>query len=103
MIVGVAAVCVFVAVLVPMLRLSAPRQPGPQNPGGRYGMYRDRPLVVTAVPPHARVPGEWEERAASFGPEEHEQYGGAPGYGRPPGYGPPPRWTEPPYGPPGWR
>jgi hypothetical protein len=42
-IVGVAAVCVFVAVLVPMLRLSARRQPGPQNPGGRYGprMHRE--------------------------------------------------------------
>jgi len=104
-IVGVAAVCVFVAVLVLMLRLSARRQPGPRNPGGRYGprMHRDRPLVATAAPPHARVPGEWEERAASFGPEQDEEYGGAPGYGRPPGYGPPPLWTEPPYGPPGWR
>ncbi len=62
-IVGVAAVCVFVAVLVLMLRLSARRQPGPQNPGGRYGprMHRDRPLVATAAPPHARVPGEWAE------------------------------------------
>jgi hypothetical protein len=42
-IVGVAAVCVFVAVLVPMLRLSARRQPGPQNPGGHYGprMHRE--------------------------------------------------------------
>jgi hypothetical protein len=42
-IVGVAAVCVFVAVLVPMLRLSARRQPGPQNPGSRYGprMHRE--------------------------------------------------------------
>ena len=104
-IIGVAAICVFVAVLVLMLRLSARRQPGPKHPGGRHGsrMRRDRPLVATAAPPHARVPGEWEERAASFGPEEDEEYGGAPGYGHPPGYGPPPLWTESPYDPPGWR
>jgi GntR family transcriptional regulator/MocR family aminotransferase len=97
-IIGVAAVCVFVAVLVLMLRMSARRQPGSQNLRGPYGprMHRDRRLVATATPPQAHGPGRWEERAWSFGPEEGEEYGGAPGSGRPPGYGPPPLWTEPP-------
>jgi hypothetical protein len=36
-IIGVAAICVFVAVLVLMLRWSARRQPGPKHPGGRHG------------------------------------------------------------------
>ncbi|MGZ4435683.1 MAG: MocR-like pyridoxine biosynthesis transcription factor PdxR, partial [Trebonia sp.] len=100
-IIGVAAICVFVAVLVFALRMSAQRQPGSQHPRGPYGprMYRDRRLVATAAPPHGHAPERWEERAASFGPQEDEEYGGAPGYGRPSGYGPPPLWTEPP----GWR
>ena len=100
-IIGVAAICVFVAVLVLTLRMSARRQPGSQHPRGPYGprMHRDRRLVATAGPPHGHVPERWEERAASFGPQEDEEYGGAPGYGRPSGYGPPPLWTEPP----GWR
>jgi hypothetical protein len=79
---GVATVCVFVAVLVFVLRMSSRRRPGL---------------------PHVRGPGRWEERAWSFGPEEDEEYGGASGYGRPPDYGPPPLWTESPYDPPGWR
>ena len=82
---GVAAVCAFVAMLVFVLRMSARRRATPR-PG------------VTA-PPHPRMPGSWEERSTSFGPEE----GGAYGYGRPPGYGPPPLWTESPYDPPAWR
>ena len=100
-IIGVAAICVFVAVLVLMLRLSARRQPGSQHPRGLYGprMHRDRPLVATAAPPHARVPGRCEEDATSFGPQEGEEHGGTAGYGRPSGYGPPPLWTESP----GWR
>jgi len=104
-IIGVAAVCVFVAVLVLMLRMSSRRQLGSQNRRGPYGprMHRDRRLVATATPPQARGPGRWEERAWSFGPEEGEECGGAPGSGRPPGYGPPPLWTEPPYDPRGWR
>lgn len=79
---GIAAVCVFVAVLVFVLRMSSRRRPGA---------------------PHGRGPGRWEERAWSFGPDEDEEYGGAAGDGRPPGYGPPPLWTESPYDPPGWR
>ncbi|MGH3236620.1 MAG: hypothetical protein ACRDOH_25870 [Streptosporangiaceae bacterium] len=79
---GVAVVCVLVTVLVLVLRMSSRRRPGP---------------------PHAGGPGRWEERAWSFGPEEDEEYGGAPGHGRPAGYGPPPLWTESPYDPPGWR
>jgi subtilisin family serine protease len=101
-IIGVAAVCVFVAVLVFVLRISSRRRPGPRNPYAPR-MLRDPRLVATATPTYARVPGEWEERAASFGPQEDEEYGGALGYGRPPGYGPPPLWTEEPYDPPGWR
>ena len=93
---GVAVVCVLVAVLVLVLRMSPWRRPGPRG-------HRDRRLVAVAAPPHARGPGRWEERAWSFGPEEDEEYGGASGYGRPPGYGPPPLWTESPYDPPGWR
>ena len=99
---GVAAVCVFVAVLVFVLRMSARRRAVPQSPGsGSRG--RDwRPAVMSA-PPYHRMPGDWEERSWSFGPEEDEEYGGAPGCGRPPGYGPPPLWTESPYDPPAWR
>jgi subtilisin family serine protease len=91
---GVAAVCVFVAALVFVLRMSSWRRTGSGRRGRR---------LVAAAPPHARVPGRWEERSWSFGPEQDEEYGGAPGYGRPPGYGPPPLWAEPPYDPPGWR
>ncbi len=96
---AVAAVCVFVAVLVLVLRISARRRPGPKKPSG----YRDRRLTATAASRRARMPGEWEERAWSFGPSEEEEYGGPPGYGRPPGYGPPPLWTDSPNDPPGWR
>ena len=86
---GVAAVCVFLAVLVFVLRMSSRR--------------RDRRLVALDGPPHDDVPGGWEERSWSFGPEEGGEYGGASGFGRPPGYGPPPLWTESPYDPPAWR
>ena len=86
---GVAAVCVFLAVLVFVLRTSSRR--------------RDRRLVAMDGPPYGGVPGDWEETSWSFGPEEGGEYGGAPGYGRPPGYGPPPLWTELPYDPPAWR
>jgi type VII secretion-associated serine protease mycosin len=99
---GVAAVCVFAAVLVFVLRMSSRRRPGPNKPYGPR-MLRDRRLFATTAPTHARGPGEWEEKAWSFGPQEDEEYGGALGYGRPPGYGPPPLWTEEPYDPPGWR
>jgi hypothetical protein len=68
---GIAAVCVFVAVLAFVRRMSSRRRPGAS---------------------HGRGPGRWEERAWSFGPDEDEEYGGAAGYGRPPGYGPPPLW-----------
>ena len=94
-IIGVAAICVFVAVLVLVLRMSAQRRAATSHPYGPL-MHRDRPLVLTATSPHARVPGRWEERAWSFGPQEDEEDGGAPGYGRPAGYGPPPLWNEPP-------
>jgi GntR family transcriptional regulator/MocR family aminotransferase len=97
-IIAVAAVCVFVGVLVLVLRMSAQRRAGTSHPYGPR-MHRDRPLVPTATPSHARVPGRWEERAWSFGPQEDEEYDGAPGYGRPAGYGPPPLWNEPH----GWR
>ncbi len=94
---GVAAVCAFVAALVFVLRMSSRRR-APLRPG------------MTA-PPNDRMPGRWEDRSWSFGPEEGTEegpemgsaYGGAPGYGRPPGYGPPPLWTESPYDPPAWR
>ena len=113
-IIGVAAICVFVAVLVLALRMSAQRRAGPRKPkkpenpkkpANPYGprMHRDRRPVLTATPTYSRGPGRWEERAASFGPHEDEEYGGAAGYGRPAGYGPPPLWTEPPYDSPGWR
>ena len=86
-IIGVAAICVFVAVLVLALRMSAQRRAGPRKPKkpenpkkptNPYGprMHRDGRLVVTAAPTHARGPGRWEERAASFGPQEDEEYGG---------------------------
>ena len=101
-IIGVAAICVFVAVLVFALRISSRRQPAPRNPHGPR-MQRDRRLVAAATPPQVCEPGGWEEKAWSFGREEDEDYGGAPGYGRPSGYGPPPLWAEPPYDPPGWR
>ncbi len=101
-IIGVAAVCVFVSVLALMLRLSSRRRSGPGHPYGPP-MLRDPRLVATATPAHARGPGRWEERTWSFGPQEDEDDGGALGYGRPPGYGPPPLWTEEPYDPPGWR
>jgi hypothetical protein len=97
-IIVVAAICVFVAVLVLVLRMSAQRRAATSHPYGPR-MHRDRPLVPTATSPHARVPGRWEERAWSFGPQEDEEYDGAPGYGRPAGYGPPPLWNEPH----GWR
>ncbi len=96
---GVAAVCVFVAALVFVLRMSSRRR-AYRSPGSRG---RDRRLAATAAPPDDRRPGRWEERAWSFGTEEDEAYGGASGYGRPPGYGPAPLWTEPPYDPPAWR
>ncbi len=113
-IIGVAAICVFVAVLVLALRMSAQRRAGPRKPkkpenpkkpANPYGprMHRDGRLVVTAAPTHAGGPGRWEERASSFGAQEDEEYGGVAGYGRPAGYGPPPLWTEPPYDPSGWR
>lgn len=97
-IIGVAAICVFVAVLVFVLRISSRRRPRPKHPYGPR-MHRDRRLVATAAPPKAGGSGRWEEKAWSFGPEEDDEYGGAPGYGRPPGYGPPALWTDPP----GWR
>ena len=82
---AVASVCVFVAVLVFVLRMSS-----------------RRPAAMTSS--HGdRTRGGWEERSWSFGPDEDDEYDGAPGYGRPPGYGPPPLWTGPPYDPPGWR
>ena len=98
---GVAAVCVFVAVLVFVLSMSSRRRSGPRNPYGPR-MLRDPPLVATAAPTKPRGHRRWEERAWSFGPQEDEDYGEA-AYGRPPGYGPPPLWTEEPYDPPGWR
>jgi subtilisin family serine protease len=98
---GVAAACVFAAVLVFVLSMSSRRRSGTRNPYGPR-MLRDPPLVTTAAPTHARGPGRWEERAWSFGPHEDEDDDEA-GYGRPPGYGPPPLWTEEPYDPPGWR
>ncbi len=101
-IIGTAAICVFVAVLVFALKLSSRRQPAARKPHGPR-MQRDRRLVAAATPPQVRGPRGWEEKAWSFGPEEDEDYGGAPGYGRPSGYGPPPLWTGPPYDPPGWR
>jgi subtilisin family serine protease len=79
---AVASVCVFVAVLVFVLRMSSRRQ---------------------ARPGSDRRPGRWEEKTWSFGPEKDGEYGEAAGYGRPPGYGPPPLWTEPRYDPPAWR
>jgi hypothetical protein len=82
---AVASVCVFVAVLVFVLRMSS-----------------RRPVAVTSSP-GGRTRGGWEETSWSFGPDEDDEHGGAPGYGRPPGYGPPPLWTGPPYDPPGWR
>jgi hypothetical protein len=69
---AVGAVCVFVAALVLVLRMSARRQA------------------------RVREPGKWEERAWSFGLIEEGEYGGAPGYGRPPDYRPPPLWTDSP-------
>ncbi len=90
---GVAAVCVFVAVLVFVLRIWWRRRSGLRNPY-RPGMLRDLPLVPTAAPTHARGHRRWEERAWSFGSGEDEEYGGAAGYGRPAGYGPPPLWTK---------
>jgi len=104
-IIGVAAICVFVAVLVFVLRIFSRRWSGPKNPRRPDGprMLRDRPLVVTTAPAHARGHRRWEERAASFGPQEHEDYGGALGYGRPPGYGPPPLRAEEPHDPPARR
>jgi hypothetical protein len=85
----VAAVCAFVAALVFVLRMSSRRRAAP------------RPTMT--APPRPRRPGRWEERSWSFGPEEGQEDGGAPGYGHPPGYGPPPLWTESPYDPPAWR
>jgi len=101
-IIGVASVCVFVSVLVLTLRLSSRRRSGPKHPHGPR-MLRDPWLVATAAPAHARGHRRWEERAASFGPQEHEDYGGALGYGRPPGYGPPPLRAEEPHDPPARR
>jgi hypothetical protein len=92
---GVATVCVFVATLVFVLRMSSWRRAGPAGSRGR-----DRRLTAMAASPRDRRPGGWEERSWSFGPDESEEYDGAPGYGRPPGYGPPPLWTEAPYDPP---
>ncbi len=102
---GVAAICVFVAVLVFVLRMSSRRRTGSKNSRNPYGprMLGDPRLVTTAAPTHTRGPGGWEERTWSFGPQEDEESGEALGYGRPPGYGPPPLWTEEPYDPPGWR
>ena len=95
-IIGVAAICAFLAVLVFALRMSARRQPGSQRSRGSHDprMHRDRRLVAAAAPRHGQGPGRWEQRAASFGPQEDEEYGGAPGYGRPPGYGPPRLWAR---------
>ena len=113
-IIGVAAICVFVAVLVLTLRRSAQRRAGPESPmepenlknfTDPYGprIRRGQRLVMTAAPTHTRGRGRWEGRAASFRRQEDEENGGEPGYGRPAGYGPPPLWTEPPQDPPGWR
>lgn len=93
-IIAVAAVCVFVAVLVGVLRMSSRRR----RPG-RHAPW----LAAAGAPPPGPVPGNWERRAWSFWPDEDEgRYGEGPGHGRPPGYGPPPLWLEPP-DPPGWR
>ncbi len=53
---GAGSVCVFVAVLVFVLRMSSRRR-------------TDRRLVATAASPRDRRPGRWEERSWSFGPE----------------------------------
>jgi type VII secretion-associated serine protease mycosin len=91
LITGVATVCAFLAVLVLALRMSRRRR-GQRGPRGR-----DWRQAAVAAPPYARMPGHWEETSWSFGPEEDEEHGGAPGYGRPPGYGPPPLWADSPY------
>jgi len=96
---AVAAACMFVAVLVLVLKMSSRRQGAPAGHG-----HRDRRLAAVAPRPAAYVPGDWGERAGSFGPNDEGACGGAPGYGRPAGYGPPPLWTDSPYDPPrGWR
>jgi hypothetical protein len=76
---AVAAVVVFVAALVLVLKLSRrrDRRAEPAGPGLRPG---------------------------SFGSDDEEDNVGAPGYGRPAGYGPPPLWTDTAYDPrSGWR
>src|SRR5260370_28235969 len=99
MIIAVAAVCVFVAVLVLVLKMSSRRRGVPPGRG-----HRDRRLTAWAPRPAVYVPGDWEERAGSFGQDDEGARGGAPGYGRSPGYGPPPLWTDSPYDlPPRWR
>jgi subtilisin family serine protease len=121
---AVAAVCVFVAVLVLVLRTSSRRQADPRTPRTPKGSRtlkipriprrprgrHDRRHAGVAVSPYPGLaaPGPrlgegWEARAWSFGPEEDEEYGGAPGYGPPPAVGPSPPWAGSPYGPPGWR
>ena len=95
---GVAAICVFLAVLVFVLWMPSRRRGGQRGPRGRDGRQ-----VAMAAPPYPRTPGHWEETSTSFGPDEDEEYGGPPGYGRPVGYGPPPLWTDSPYDPHAWR
>jgi hypothetical protein len=56
---------------------------------------RRRRLAAMAAGPRPRRRRQWDERSASFGPDESGDYGGSPGYG------PPPLWTEPPYDQPG--
>jgi hypothetical protein len=67
---GVAAVVVFVAVLVLVLHVSRRRA--------------------------ARVPGDQDEESGPFGLADEAEYGGAAAYGRPAGYGPLPLWHDVP-------
>ena len=61
------------------------------------------PAYPSLASSRPRLGAGWEARAWSFGPEEDEEYGRAPGYGPPPGSGPPPSWAGSPCDPPGWR
>jgi hypothetical protein len=88
---AVAAVIVFVAVLVLVLEMS-------RRGGRREAKARHARLTAMATRTTAYVAGEQERRAGPFGPSDEGDYDGAPGYGRPPGYGPPPLWHDSP----GW-
>jgi hypothetical protein len=58
---AVAAVCVFVAVLVFVLRMSARRQPGPRDPEKHTG-HRDRRLAAGyGRPPDYQPPPLWAD------------------------------------------